>query len=251
MERLDFLRITGALSGSLMVGGITNVFAGDTRTIKAIAFDGFAIFDPRPVFNLAEEFFPGRGVELSNLWKTKQFEYTWLHNITGTYINFYKVINNALTFAAKVLKIDLDDLKRQQLMLCYLNLKPWPDVAGALQTLKASGVRLVILSNFTDEMLKKGIDHGQLQGVFEHCLSTDKVKKFKPDPMAYQMAVDAFGLNKSEILFVAFAGWDAAGAKQFGYKTFWSNRLGLPAEELGAYPDATGKDLKDLLTYIG
>lgn len=218
---------------------------------KAIAFDGFAIFDPRPVFAMADELFPGRGVELSNIWKARQFEYTWLHNIMGTYVDFYKVTNDALTFAAKALKIDLDDLKREQLMLCYLNLQPWPDVVSALRSLKNSGIRLALLSNFTNEMLKKGIEHGQLQGIFEHSLSTDKIKKFKPDPLAYQMAMNAFGLNKSDILFVAFAGWDAAGAKQFGYKTFWNNRLGLPPEELGAYADATGMELKELVSYVG
>jgi 2-haloacid dehalogenase len=64
------------------------------------------------------------------------------------------------------------------------------------------------------------------------------------------MATDAFGLKREEIGFVAFAGWDVAGAKWFGYPTFWVNRLDAPAEELGVAPDGAGTDLNDLARFI-
>jgi 2-haloacid dehalogenase len=63
------------------------------------------------------------------------------------------------------------------------------------------------------------------------------------------MALDAFEVKRAEILFVPFAGWDAGGAKWFGYPTFWVNRLGLPQEELGAAPDGVGRDLTDLTRF--
>ncbi len=89
-----------------------------------------------------------------------------------------------------------------------------------------------------------------LEGFFEPHLSTDKVGAFKPDPRAYQMGLDAFKLGKEEIAFAAFAGWDAAGAKWFGYPTFWVNRLNVPVEELSAAPDGIGSGLGDLLTFV-
>lgn len=64
------------------------------------------------------------------------------------------------------------------------------------------------------------------------------------------MAIDTLKLKREEILFVPFAGWDAAGAKWFGYPTFWVNRLGSPMEELGVAPDAAGKDLNALLKFV-
>jgi 2-haloacid dehalogenase len=64
------------------------------------------------------------------------------------------------------------------------------------------------------------------------------------------MGIDASTLKPDEILFVAFGGWDAAGAKSFGYPTFWVNRSGLPAEELDVAPDAMGKDLTDLVNFV-
>ena len=105
-------------------------------------------------------------------------------------------------------------------------------------------------SNATPEILDAGIKNTGLLGVLEHVLSTDSLKTYKPDPKAYQMAVDAFGLQREEILFVAFAGWDVAGAKWFGYPTFWANRLGAPAEELGVTPDGIGRDLNDLVAFV-
>ena len=81
-------------------------------------------------------------------------------------------------------------------------------------------------------------------------LSTDRVKAYKPDPRAYQMGVDAFGLQRDEILFAAFAGWDGAGAKAFGYPVFWVNRQNQPGEELALPPDAAGATLNDLMSYL-
>jgi 2-haloacid dehalogenase len=75
------------------------------------------------------------------------------------------------------------------------------------------------------------------------------VQAVKPDRRAYQMGVDAFGMPKEEIAFAAFAGWDAAGAKRFGYPTFWVNRANAPLEELGIAPDGTGAGLQDLVAF--
>jgi 2-haloacid dehalogenase len=132
----------------------------------------------------------------------------------------------------------------------YLNLKSWPDVAPALRLLKMEGIRMIILSNFTSHMLSSCVACSGLGDIFEGLLSTDQVKAFKPDPRAYEMGIKAFNLNRDEILFVAYGGWDAAGAKTFGYPTYWVNRLNLPPEELGVMPDGVAADLKGLAHFI-
>jgi 2-haloacid dehalogenase len=87
--------------------------------------------------------------------------------------------------------------------------------------------------------------------VFEHVLSTDQVQTYKPAPRAYQLGVDALGLEREQILFAAFAGWDASGAKRFGYPTFWVNRLDAVPEQLGATPpDGIGPTLVDLVAFV-
>ena len=217
--------------------------------MQAVAFDAFPIFDPRPVSALAEELFPGKGTELNQAWRTRQFEYTWLRTVAGRYEDFWRVTEDALVFAAKSLKLELDARKRARLMNAYLDLRAWPDAPQALKSLKAAGIRLAFLSNFTERMLEAGIKNSGLEGMFEHVRSTDAVKEFKPSPRAYQMAVDAFGLRPEAIAFAAFAGWDAAGAKWFGFPTVWVNRLHSPAEELSATPDLMCNDLSGLVAF--
>jgi 2-haloacid dehalogenase len=253
MNRREFMVVMAAGLASRALGQ-RSVDAGRDQApitkIKAIAFDAFPIFDPRPVFTLVEELFPGNGSALSDEWRTRQFEYTWLRVVAQRYADFWQVTEDALVFAANKLKLDLSAEKREKLISAYLNLKAWPDVPPALSALRKSGLRLALLSNFTQHMLQANIKSAGLSGIFEEVISTDQARTFKPDPRAYQLGVESLGLQRNQILFAAFAGWDAAGARLFGYPTFWVNRLKLPAEELDAVPDASGGGLLDLVQFL-
>lgn len=250
LDRREFLaHAAGGVAASLCLTPLVARSAGKPR-VRAVAFDAFPIFDPRPVFGLAETLFPGRGAELSSAWRTRQFEYQWLRALSGRYADFWQTTDDALVFAAKLLQLELSPERREKLMQAYLELETWPDVPSALDALKGAGIRLSFLSNMTARMLKTGIRNAGLEGMFERVLSTDAIRTYKPDPRAYQMAVDAMKLAREEILFVAFAGWDAAGAKSFGFQTFWVNRLNAPEEELGIHPDGTGRDLTDLVKFV-
>jgi 2-haloacid dehalogenase len=244
-EFVDTLKAAGALAPMRL-----SAASATTTSIKLVAFDAFPIFDARPVFALAERLFPGKGAELSNIWRTRQFEYAWLHTLSRRYRDFWQVTDDALVFAAKALQLELTRESRVVLMDAWLQLKCWPEVPAALRALKASGLRLAFLSNMTSEMLEAGVRNSGLENLFDGVLSTDRVQAYKPDPRAYHMALDAFRLRPQEIAFAAFAGWDAAGARAFGYRTFWVNRLKQPAEELGVAPDAIGTTLDDLVAYL-
>ena len=246
--RREFIILSGLAAGAALAGA-TPLLALPVKP-KAVLFDAFPIFDPRPVFALAEELFPGKGPELSNAWRTRQFEYTWLRNSMGDYKDFWQVTQDALNFAATSLKLELTPDKRDRLMGAYLQLKAYPDVLDALKAFRKAGMRLAFLSNFTVKMLQAGISNSGLDGMFDHLLSTDAVSAFKPDPRAYQMGVDILKLKKQEMVFAAFAGWDAVGAKKFGYPTFWVNRANQPSEQLGFTPDGTGANLSDLTRFM-
>lgn len=224
--------------------------AASRPKFKAVAFDAFPIFDPRPVFVLAEKLFPGKGPDLSNTWRTRQFEYTWLRTVSHRYADFWKVTEDALVFSARTLQLDLTSEKREKLMNAYLELEAYPDVLPALRLLRDAGVRLAFLSNMTSHMLDANIKNSNLDGIFEHVLSTDKVRAYKPDPRAYQMGIDALCLNVNEVVFAAFAGWDTVGAKWFGYPTFWVNRLNSPVEQLDVTPDASATNLTELVRFV-
>ncbi|AUX39857.1 hypothetical protein SOCE26_012520 [Sorangium cellulosum] len=223
---------------------------GARAKIKAIAFDAFPILDPRPIAALAEELFPGKGALLMDTWRVRQFEYTWLRTASQRYVDFWQVTGDALSFAGAMLKLDLGERERARLLGAYLELRAWPDVLPALRSLRDAGIRLVFLSNFTPRMLEACIASARLGGLFERALSADQARTYKPDPRAYELAVDALGLGREEIVFAAFAGWDAAGARWFGYPTFWVNRSSLPAEALGVSADGAGEGLSDLVEFV-
>jgi len=245
MTRRTLLALAG--SGALVDGRHLGRAAG--TSIRAAAFDAFAVFDPRPIAAHTEELFPGRGAELTNAWRTRQFEYTWLRTLTASYADFETVTEQALVFAAKMLKVELSEAHRRELMRGYAELRPWPDAAAGLEALRDAGVRLALLSNFTSAMLRRAVGNAGFEQLFEAQLSTDRVRAYKPDPRAYAMAMSHFRLRREEIVFAAFAGWDAAGAKRFGFPTFWVNRTSAPLEELDSPPDGAGTDLGDLVRF--
>lgn len=239
-------------------GGITAVAAtrataatpGAAPGFKAVAFDYFVLFDPDSIVPEVERVFPGKGRELTNLWRTRQFEYTWLRSITDRYVDFSAVTEDALVYAARAMKLELTPEGRRRLLDAYLHLTPWPDTAGALRKLKEAGVRVITVSNFSPAMLRANAQNAGLAGFFDALLSTDENHTYKPDPRAYQLGIERLRLQKPDVLFVAFGGWDAAGAKSFGYPTFWVNRFNQPLEELDIRPDQTSADLDGLLDFV-
>jgi 2-haloacid dehalogenase len=250
-------QVTGAAIAGTIVSTLTAATAGagaatpSEAPIGAVLFDAFPVLDPRPVATLAEQEFPGHGAALMETWRSRQFEYQWLRTITGDYADFWRCTDDALRFAAASLRLELTPARRDRLMRAHRELRPWPDAPAALHALRDHGVRLGFLSNFTPAMLDDAIRRGGLVGLFEHVLSTDRARTFKPDPRAYRLGADALRLPRTRILFAAFAGWDAAGATRFGYPTYWVNRLGAPPEELGtAPPVGTGETLTDLAAFV-
>jgi 2-haloacid dehalogenase len=224
----------------------TSLEAVSRDLIKAVAFDAFAIFDIRPIMAACEAAFPGQGLNLSKEWRARQFEYQWLSALAGNYQNFWDATRNALKFAARSVNIALSEETGDALMHTYMHMSAWPDAAPALDHLRRSGRKTLLLSNATEAILQSSLTSSGLQKSFDHVLSTDRITTYKPDPRAYQLAIDRTGYGKQEILFVAFAGWDAAGAGWFGYPTFWNNRVSSTAEELGVRPDFEGASLEAL-----
>ena len=222
----------------------------DGNKIKAIAFDGFAIFDARPIFKKVGELFPVKGKQVVEIWKAKQFGYQWLRALGSNYKNFLAVTQDALEFAAKVCDINLSKYDLKEIMNEYEKITAWPDVLPALQQLRNEKLKLVFLTNMTEEMIKAGIHNSNTENFFDHIISTDRRQTYKPSPLAYQMGIDTIKLRKEEVLFVAFAAWDMAGAKWFGYPTFWVNRLHSRAEKLDVEPDGAGENLIDLVDFV-
>jgi 2-haloacid dehalogenase len=216
----------------------------------ALVFDAYGtLFDPFAVRTRAEELFPGNGAALSQLWRSKQLEYSWLRTLMGRYENFWKITEDALTFSCHTLKLPCHEHQRKQLMQVYLTLPAFPEVKPALE--KLSHLPLSILSNGTPEMLTPLVAANNMAHFFEHIFSVDALQMYKPRPEVYQHAVASLGIPKEAIGFVSSNYWDIAGATSFGFRTYWLNRASVPAEELGVNPAATLPNLSTLLPLLG
>ena len=217
---------------------------------KAVAFDYFVIFNPNSVIPEVEKAYPGKGEAFTKAWRAKQFEYGFLRSITDRHADFFKVTEDALVYTAEAMQLPLSADVRQRLLGAYLSLQPWPDSIAALRKLKAAGVRIITIANFSDRMLRDNAERAGIVDVFEELLSTEVNGTYKPDPRAYALGMQRLGLKKEEVAFAAFGGWDAYGAKSFGYPTYWVNRFALPTEKLGIEADTTSNDIAGLLQFV-
>ncbi len=215
---------------------------------QAVVFDAYGtLFDVHSVATLAEQLFPGKGDALSQLWRQKQLEYSWLRAMSGRYKPFWEVTRDALHFAAERLGLAFTDMLERRLMNQYACLSAFPENRAALDAMKAAGLRLGILTNGNREMIAVSVRSANLVGVFDHLLSSESVETFKTMERIYALAPAAFGCAARDILFVSSNGWDAIGARWYGYTSFWINRTGMPLERLDTAPDHTGSLLTDVL----
>jgi len=222
-----------------------------TREISALVFDAYGtLFDVHSVARLAETLFPGKGAALSSAWRAKQLEYTWLRSLMGRYEDFSRVTLSALEWTFESLELQPDDAARRALLDEYRRLATFPEVRAALDAL-AQVKPLAILSNGHPDMLNAVVDHNGLRGHFRGgVLSVHPAKVFKPDARVYRIAEDQLGVPRTMMGFVSSNGWDAAGAKTFGFQAFWVNRGGAPVERLGVRPDAIVRGLDELVTLL-
>ena len=215
----------------------------------AFVFDAYGtLFD---VHSVAEA---GRAITsdpeaLSNLWRQKQLEYTWLRSLMGRYEDFWSVTQAALRFAVRRLGLRATETQLAMLMDAYLTLSTFPEVRDALERLE--GTPLGILSNGSPRMLEAAVRSSGLQPRFRHVLSVDEVRTYKPSPAVYALGSRAFGLPAGDLLFVSSNAWDVAGAKAYGYRTCWCNRTGAPIEELGVQPDHEVERLDQIPAVLG
>jgi 2-haloacid dehalogenase len=217
--------------------------------IKALVFDAYGtLFDVHSVVTLGEQLFPGKGGALSQLWRAKQLEYTWLRSLMGRYEDFTAVTAEALGHACKVLQLPLDAVRSSQLMAAYNHLELYPDAREALAAL--AGLKLAILSNGAPAMLAPLVKNAGLDKTFTAVISVDEVKIFKPAPRVYHLAPDRLGVAAGEIGFVSSNYWDAAGAKHFGFNVFWINRAGTHPDALGVEPDRVLHQLTELTAHL-
>lgn len=213
------------------------------KQISACVFDAYGtLFDVSSVARGAQDALGERWQALSELWRTKQLQYTWLRGLGGHHADFWQVTDDALDFAMSTLGIK-DEALRARLMDLYLRIAAYPEVPAMLAELKSRGIKLAILSNGTPQMLAAAVANSGIAEYFDAVLSVEQVGVFKPHPSVYGMAPQRLKLNKAQICFLSSNGWDAFAAKAYGFRVLWCNRFGQMPERLPGTPDGEITDL--------
>jgi 2-haloacid dehalogenase len=210
--------------------------------IQACVFDAYGtLFD---VHSAVARLRPQVGDEadaLSQLWRTKQLEYTWLRALMGRHADFWRVTGDALDYA--LARTGVDPAVREPLMQAYLALDAYPEVPDVLRRLRAGGLRTAVLSNGEPRMLAAGAKSAGIAELLDAILTVEDVGIFKPHPKVYQLAVERLAVRPDQIAFQSSNAWDVSGAATFGLRAVWINRLGAPPERL---PGAAEHELRDL-----
>ena len=193
-------------------------------TIKAVVFDAYGtLYDIQSVAAVTEEAFPGYGEIITQIWRIKQLEYTWLRSLMRRYQDFSVITQDSLAYTIRVLGLKHDAATFERIMEKYLHLDLYPDALTALVAMK--GRKLAILSNGSTGMLDALVRNSGLDRVLDATISIDSQKIFKPAPDAYTLIETTLGVPPADVLFVSSNPWDACGAKSFGLNVAWIERV--------------------------
>lgn len=183
--------------------------------------------------------------KLADDWRRKQLEYTWQRTMTGQYAPFDQVTAEALDWALAAHRLN-DPALRARLLTLFDRLPAFPEAVDALTHLKATGLRLAILSNGTPAMLSSLTAAAGMEHLFTARISVEQTRLYKPAWQVYSLVEHHLGVKPQQVLFISANGWDAAGAAHFGFRTAWINRAGIPQDRLPARPQHEIPDLTHL-----
>ena len=193
-------------------------------TIKAVVFDAYGtLYDVQSVAEITEEAFPGYGEMITQIWRIKQLEYSWLRSLMQRYRDFSVITRESLAYTLSILGLQYDDAIFERIMEKYLQLDLYPDALAALAALKDR--KLAILSNGSPGMLNALVVNSGLDRLLDATISVDAKKVFKPSPDAYSLIETTLGVKSADVLFVSSNPWDACGAKAFGLNVAWIERV--------------------------
>ncbi len=238
------------------------------KPIRAIVFDAYGtLFDVQSVLDQVERACPGRGMLVTQIWRLKQLEYTWLRTAMDAFVDFERLTQDSLVYALDAAGIAATPALLADLSDAYLHLTPAPDAVATLHALAQH--RTAIFSNGSAAMLAALVRNSGLGPLLTNVISVDAARAYKPSPKAYALVEATTGIAPSQTLFVSGNGFDVAGAKRFGFQVAWVRRNGGPApaspaagpgelfqalrlraEKLDGEPDVTVTSLTEIISLL-
>ena len=214
---------------------------------KAYVFDAYGtLFDVHSAVRRHAAALGPEAERVSELWRTKQLEYSWVRALMGRYRDFWSLTEDALDYALEAVPSANADA-RDDLLDAYRTLDCYAEVPDVLRALRERGVKTAILSNGSPGMLASATESAGIGALLDDTFSVDGLATFKVDPAVYQLVTDAYGLEPHEVAFQSSNRWDIAGASAFGFRCTWVNRSGAPDEYPHLRPERVVRDLSELI----
>ena len=175
-------------------------------------------------------------------WFARLLHGSLVATLTDTYEDFAAIGRRALEAVASRRGRNLRAAERDSILGTMLELPAHPEVPDALSRLRAAGFPLAALTNSSPEMVRAQLAHAGILELFDHVLSVDEVRRYKPAPEPYHLAAERFGASPSEVRMVAAHDWDVWGAMHAGCAAAYVARIDAPFV-IGQPPDVVGADL--------
>ncbi|MEO1142999.1 MAG: haloacid dehalogenase type II [Pseudomonadota bacterium] len=216
-------------------------------SFKAYVFDAYGtLFDVHSAVSRHMDIVGENPARVSEVWRNKQLEYTWVRTCMSKYVDFWELTAQALDFALAAVPGSNPDC-RKTLLDAYMTLDCYPEVPGVLKTLRENGAKTAILSNGSPEMLSAAVNSAGLSDLLDHEFSVDEIGIFKTEPATYAMVTSEYGLQPEDVAFQSSNRWDIAGATAFGFKCHWINRTNQPDEYRDLAPKKILSNLNGLV----
>ena len=219
------------------------------KNIKAIIFDAYGtLFDVNSAAEKCKEKIGDKWEGFANYWRTTQLEYTWLRSLMKRHKDFWQITEDSLDKSMQLFKINSS--MRDELLNLYKVLSLFPEVKDTLNKLKEKKYKLSILSNGTPNLLKQLVATNDLENIFDDIFSIEQAGVFKPDSKVYNIPINKYKIEKSEIIFLSANTWDVSGAGNYGYNSVWVNRNDYVFDKLDYLPEHQIKLISEILDLI-
>ena len=219
------------------------------ENVKAIIFDAYGtLFDVNSAAEKCKDKIGDKWEGFANFWRTTQLEYTWLRSLMDRHKDFWQITEDSLDKSIKVFNIDPS--MRNELLNLYKILSPYKEVLETLKTLKEKKFKLAILSNGTPSLLDELVKSNHLDNLFDDIFSIEQVGVYKPSSRVYDLPIQKYNINKSEVAFLSANTWDVSGGGNYGYQSIWVNRNNNIFDNLDFKPKYQITDLSKLIQLV-
>ena len=198
------------------------------ENVKACVFDAYGtLFDVNSAAAKCKKKLGNKWEGFANAWRTTQLEYTWLRSLMKKHKNFWEITEDSLDHTMDTFKIK-----------------------KCIEGQKAKKIKIDILSNGTQELLKTLVESNNIQNYFDDIFSIESVGIYKPDSRVYEMPIKKYDCKPENICFMSSNTWDVSGGGVFGYNAVWVNRLNKVFDKLSYKPKYVINNLEELLQII-